>query len=73
MRGPPKDLFASPERQAVLQRAIDVFGNEMKARRWFLKQVPALGHHTPYSFLDKPETKQEILDVLTRIEDGALY
>lgn len=73
MRGTPKDLFASPKRQAVLQRAIDVFGNEMKAKWWFLKQVPALGYHTPYSFLDKPETKQEILDVLTRIEDGALY
>ena len=73
MPGPTKNLFASPERKAVLERAMEVFGNEMKARGWFLKQVPALGHHTPYSFLDKPETRQEILDVLTRVEEGALY
>lgn len=50
--------------------AIDVLGDEGKARRWLREPIRALGGATPASLLDTDVGTQEVLDVLTRIEYG---
>lgn len=50
--------------------AIDVFGDEEKARLWLRSPIRALGDATPASLLDTDVGAEAVLDVLTRIEHG---
>ena len=62
------------ERMARLYRfmkqAIDIFGSEEKARKWFETPLPALGAKTPLECVKTESGTREVEDVLGRIAHG---
>jgi putative toxin-antitoxin system antitoxin component (TIGR02293 family) len=54
----------------VITRAVEVIGDRDAALRWMGTPVRALGYATPISLLSKPEGKESVLAVLTRLEHG---
>jgi len=57
----------------VLVRAVEVFEDSDKARRWLSKPCRALGGEIPFSLLDSPLGIQAVHDELVRIEYGVYY
>jgi putative toxin-antitoxin system antitoxin component (TIGR02293 family) len=55
---------------AVIARAIEVFGNSEKAASWLDRPNRVLAGATPRSFLSTPEGREKVLTVLGRIEHG---
>jgi putative toxin-antitoxin system antitoxin component (TIGR02293 family) len=72
----PSDQFAAEDIVSIdvdvdlLQRAVEVFGSENKAMRWFISPNHALGGSCPGELAETAEGRQEVLDVLGRIEHG---
>ncbi|PKN17919.1 MAG: hypothetical protein CVU71_10330 [Deltaproteobacteria bacterium HGW-Deltaproteobacteria-6] len=56
--------------ERLLQRAIDVFGDEEKAKQWFSSPQKALGGKTPLEYSESDVGAQEVEDLLGRIEWG---
>ena len=56
----------------VLDRAVEVIGNEGNAMRWMGTPIRALGYATPISLLHKPKGRDAVLVVLGRLEHGVL-
>lgn len=54
----------------VLESAVKVIGDKHEAMRWLGTPIRALNYATPISLLDKPNGKDTVLDVLTRLEHG---
>jgi hypothetical protein len=54
----------------VIQRAVEVIGNEAEALRWMGTPVRALNYATPISLLGSVEGPQAVLTVLGRLEHG---
>ena len=54
----------------VYARAVEVFEEEEKARRWLQKPSRALGGNTPFSLMDTTMGIQAVEDELVRIEYG---
>lgn len=59
--------------QALFERAIEVLGNEQNAMRWFLSKVKGLGYKTPFDCIQSEQGRQEVEDMLGRIEYGVYY
>lgn len=55
---------------AVIARAVEVFGEAEKARVWLDRPNRALSGATPQSLLSTPEGREQVLTVLGRIEHG---
>jgi putative toxin-antitoxin system antitoxin component (TIGR02293 family) len=55
-------------RRAVLDRAVEVLGNEERAERWMQRRLAALGGATPADTIASAEGFQEVMDTLMRIE-----
>ena len=55
---------------AVIARAVEVFGSEKKSRGWLNDPNLVLADATPRSLLSTPEGVQRVLTVLGRIEYG---
>ncbi len=53
-----------------MKQAIDVFGSEEKARKWFETPLPALGGKRPFEYADTEPEAREVEDVLGRIAHG---
>ena len=62
----------SRAREAVINRAIEVIGDEQVALRWLGTPVRALDYATPISRLNDPEEQAIVLNVLTQLEHGVL-
>jgi putative toxin-antitoxin system antitoxin component (TIGR02293 family) len=60
------------DRETVINRAIEVIGDEKEAMRWLGTPVPALAYATPISLLNSPEGQTAVLNVLTQLEHGVL-
>lgn len=54
----------------LLKRAIEVFGREDKARRWLTRAHPSLDGVSPVEALEAPNGKQQVEQLLQRIEYG---
>jgi len=54
----------------LLHRAIEVFGQEETALRWFKKPLVALQNETPLDRADTEPGAREVEDLLGRIEHG---
>jgi uncharacterized protein (DUF2384 family) len=61
-----------PSSEIIWKRALEVFGNENKARRWMQTVLPILSGCTPeqYSLSQDQEKQREVLTVLGQIEYG---
>jgi uncharacterized protein (DUF2384 family) len=61
-----------PSSEIIWARALEVFGNEDKARRWMQTALPILSGSTPeqYSLSQDQEKQREALTVLGQIEYG---
>jgi uncharacterized protein (DUF2384 family) len=61
-----------PSSEIIWARALEVFGNEEKARRWMLTALPVLSDCTPeqYSLSGDKAKQREVLTVLGQIEFG---
>ena len=60
------------DRETVINRAIEVIGDERSAMRWLGTPVAALGYATPISLLVNLEGQAAVLNVLTQLEHGVL-
>jgi uncharacterized protein (DUF2384 family) len=61
-----------PSSEIVWARALEVFGDEEKARRWMRTALPILSGTTPdqYSLCQDPDKQREVLTILGQIEYG---
>jgi uncharacterized protein (DUF2384 family) len=61
-----------PTAEIIWARALEVFGNEDKARRWMQIVLPILSGSTPeqYSLSQDKEKQREVLTVLGQIDFG---
>ena len=57
-------------RDAVVRRAIDLFGSRMKAEEWFRRPNRALGNQTPGFVLTTPDGGDRVEAILGHIEHG---
>jgi hypothetical protein len=70
---PPQGPVAEEtDRETVINRAIEVIGDEKEAMRWLGTPVRALGFTTPISRLNDSEGQAAVLSVLTQLEHGVL-
>jgi putative toxin-antitoxin system antitoxin component (TIGR02293 family) len=56
--------------QQLLKKAINVFGNEQKARHWLTHPQPGLGQAVPIEFAHTEIGAREVENLLGRIEYG---
>jgi putative toxin-antitoxin system antitoxin component (TIGR02293 family) len=75
----PTKLAPTPERlskqsvlERVLERATEVIGTREEALRWLGKPVRALDYVTPISLLLDDAGADQVLGVLTNLENGVL-
>lgn len=54
----------------VLMRSREVFGNTLSATKWLLTQNRALGNKVPLTLVFNKSTKEDVLNILSRIEHG---
>jgi uncharacterized protein (DUF2384 family) len=61
-----------PSSEIIWARALEVFGNEEKARRWMQTVLPILSGGTPeqYSLSEDKAKQREVLTILGQIEYG---
>jgi uncharacterized protein (DUF2384 family) len=61
-----------PSAEIIWGRAIEVFGDEQKARHWMRNPLPILDQHTPeqYANSNVPEKQREVLTILGAIDYG---
>ena len=61
-----------PSSEIIWARALEVFGNEDKARRWMQTSLPILSDCTPeqYALSQDKEKQREVLTVLGQIDYG---
>ena len=55
---------------SLFDKAVDVLGDEERARRWFKTPLKALGGKTPIEYSDTEIGSREVDDLLGRIEHG---
>ena len=58
--------------EALLTRAIEVFGARDTAVDWVYEPNPALDGKTPFEVYSNPEGRDEIFRILGRIENGVI-
>ena len=54
----------------IMKQAIDIFGSQEKARKWFETPLPALGGKTPLECVKTESGTREVENVLGRIAHG---
>jgi putative toxin-antitoxin system antitoxin component (TIGR02293 family) len=54
----------------LFDRAVEVFGDQESARRWFQTSIKALGGKSPLEYADSEIGAREVEDLLGRIEHG---
>jgi putative toxin-antitoxin system antitoxin component (TIGR02293 family) len=59
-------------RAAVIERAVEVIGDEPEAMRWLGTPVRALDYATPISLLHTAKGRDAVISVLGRLEHGVL-
>jgi hypothetical protein len=69
---PVKQHTTTDEREAIINRAIEVIGDEQQAMRWLGTPVRALDYATPISLLHDAPGQSQVLRVLTQLEHGVL-
>ena len=64
--------LAHPSAAIIWSRAVEVFGNEDKARAWMDTRLPILDEHTPREHAESGsvERQREVLEILVRIDYG---
>ena len=67
-RQPQQEVDIEP----IVQRAIEVIGGRDAAMRWLGTPVRALDYATPISLHHNPESREQVLSVLTQLEHGVL-
>jgi putative toxin-antitoxin system antitoxin component (TIGR02293 family) len=72
---PPEQLAAQlehPSAQAIWDRALEVFGDETRARHWMATPRGVLGGRSPQQLAatGEPAEQRHALEVLIRIEYG---
>jgi RNA polymerase sigma factor (sigma-70 family) len=60
------------DREEVINRAVEVIGDEEQAMRWLGTPVRALDYATPISRLHDSEGQAQVLRVLSQLEHGVL-
>lgn len=65
-------LEATPENDAVIERAVEVIGDRKEAMRWLGTPVRALNYATPISRLYDAQGQDDVLRVLAQLEHGVL-
>jgi uncharacterized protein (DUF2384 family) len=64
--------LAHPSAAIIWSRAVEVFGNDDKARAWMDTRLPILDEHTPREHAESGsvERQREVLEILVRIDYG---
>lgn len=65
----PKCIGRSPQVDLIV-KALEISGSPEKLTRWLQTPLPSLAHHTPLSLLHTEDGRQQVEDVLGRIEHG---
>ena len=62
----------NPSAEIIWDRALEVFGDEQKARSWMRTPLPILDQHSPEQYADSnvPEKQREVLRILGAIDYG---
>jgi putative toxin-antitoxin system antitoxin component (TIGR02293 family) len=68
----PSQLVKDITESAVIDRAVQVIGDDSEAMRWLGTPIRELGYETPVSLLHTPEGRQSVITVLGRLEHGVL-
>jgi putative toxin-antitoxin system antitoxin component (TIGR02293 family) len=67
-----RNFAESDAASAVIERAVNVIGDEPDAMRWLGTPIRALAYATPVSLLHTPEGRNAVISVLGRLEHGVL-
>ncbi len=67
-----REMREEIEIRPVIQRVIDVIGDQEEAMRWLGTPVRALDYATPISCLYDASGRERVLSVLTQLEHGVL-
>ena len=61
-----------PSAEIIWARAVEVFGDEEKARHWMQTTLPILDHHAPEEYAQSGDAgkQREVLGVLGAIDWG---
>jgi uncharacterized protein (DUF2384 family) len=61
-----------PSQEVIWERAMEVFGEEEKARRWMRRPLPILNHSSPQQYAESndPDKQREVLGILIAIDYG---
>ena len=59
-------------RETIINRAIEVIGDDKEAMRWLGTPVQALDYATPISLLDNSDGQAAVMKVLTQLEHGVM-
>ena len=65
------ELKASAEND-ILSRALEVFGDRMRADEWMHEPNPALKNEVPVRCIQTEKGRHEVLNILGRIEHGVI-
>lgn len=64
--------LAHPDPNSIRNRAVEIFGDESKARSWLNTPRDLLNGHTPEELISTgdPEDQRRVLEILIRIDYG---
>ena len=71
LKQPTPNPSKSAAESAVIERAVEVIGDEPEAMRWLGTPIRALDYATPVSLLHTPEGRKAVISVLGRLQHGA--
>lgn len=64
------DAEKTIELSAVVAKGLEVFEDETDFRTWLASSIPALGGQSPRALIGSTLGRQQVLDLLVRIEHG---
>jgi putative toxin-antitoxin system antitoxin component (TIGR02293 family) len=67
-----KDKLVKDFDEDLVDMAVEVFGTEKKAEQWFYSPAFGLGNKTPKEFYDATNNRDEVYNLLGRIEHGII-
>lgn len=70
--GVPEPIQDQEVESAVLLRALEVFGDSGRTLKWMRETNPALNGDTPIHAIQSEQGREEVLNILGRIEYGVI-
>jgi hypothetical protein len=67
---PQEDIITADVDDALLKRATEVTGDEFEALKWFISPNHALGGQRPGDLLKTSKDREQVINLLGRIQHG---